>query len=187
MWVQRNAPPPIFQMVELAYLLRARLGEVLALTVKDVSESHVRLVRTKGSEGELTIVSDRLRAALEPARGGTHICHQYTEHGFRSAWARLKRRWSRTASNRSIFTTSKRLAYQITRLITQATGAPRCGGLMCGPFRRFLRRDSLGHRIPLIGLALPVIGVRPAVAVRPLVVTCGLVSPPAEVDVAYPW
>ena len=92
LWVQRNAPPPIFQMVELAYLLRARLGEVLALTVEDVTESHVRLVRTKGSEGELTIISDRLRAALEPARGGTHICHQYTEHGFRSAWARLKKK-----------------------------------------------------------------------------------------------
>ena len=51
-----------------------------------------RLVRTKGSEGELTIISDRLRAALEPVRGGTHICHQYTEHGFRSAWARLKKK-----------------------------------------------------------------------------------------------
>jgi integrase len=92
LWVQRNAPPPIFQMVELAYLLRARLGEVLALTVEDVTESHVRLVRTKGSEGELTIISDRLRAALEPVRGGTHICHQYTEHGFRSAWARIKKK-----------------------------------------------------------------------------------------------
>jgi len=92
LWVQRNAPPPIFQMVELAYLLRARLGEVLALTVEDVSESHVRLVRTKGSEGELTIISDRLRAALEPVRGGMHICHQYTEHGFRSAWTRLKKK-----------------------------------------------------------------------------------------------
>ena len=91
-WVKRNSPPPIYQMCELAYLLRARLGEVLALTVEDVSESHVRLVRSKGSEGELTIISDRLRAALEPVRGGTHICHQYTEHGFRSAWARLKKK-----------------------------------------------------------------------------------------------
>jgi len=91
-WVQRNAPAPIYQMCELAYLLRARLGEVLALTVEDVSESHVRLIRTKGSEGEMTIISDRLRAALEPVRGGTHICHQYTEHGFRSAWTRLKKK-----------------------------------------------------------------------------------------------
>jgi integrase len=91
-WVQRNAPAPIYQMCELAYLLRARLGEVLALTVEDVSQSHVRLIRSKGSEGEMTILSDRLRAALEPVRGGTHICHQYTEHGFRSAWARLKQK-----------------------------------------------------------------------------------------------
>lgn len=57
---------------------------------------------------------------------------------------------------------------------------------MSGPFRRFLRRDSLGHRVPLIGLALPVIGVRPAVTVRPLVVPGGLIWPPAVVDVAYP-
>jgi len=92
LWVQRNAPPPISQMCELAYLLRARLGEVLALRVEDVSESHVRLIRSKGSEGELTIISDRLRAALEPVRGGEYICHQYTEHGFRSAWARLKKK-----------------------------------------------------------------------------------------------
>jgi integrase len=95
LWVQRNAPPPIYQMCELAYLLRARLGEVLALRVEDVSESHVRLIRSKGSEGELTIISDRLRAALEPVRGGEYICHQYTEHGFRSAWARLKKKMVR--------------------------------------------------------------------------------------------
>ena len=78
-----------------------------------------------------------------------------------------------TSKVRVLATTSRTLA---------VTGALRCGGPTFGPFRRFLRRDSLGHRIPVIGLALPVIGVRPAVAVRPLVVPGGLVWPPAEVD-----
>ena len=90
--VLRMAPPPIQQIMEISYLLRARLGEVLGLTLEDLTDSHVRLIRSKGSEGELTIISERLRAALEPVRGVTHICHQYSEHGFRSAWARLKKK-----------------------------------------------------------------------------------------------
>ena len=49
------------------------------LTVEDVSDSHVRLIRLKGSEGELTIVSERLRAALSDVRGGDMVTHRYTE------------------------------------------------------------------------------------------------------------
>ena len=89
-WVRRNAPAPIYQMCELAYLLRARLSEVLNLKVSDVSDTHVRLIRLKGSEGELTILSDRLRDAVSDVRGGEYICHQYSESGFRSAWRRLQ-------------------------------------------------------------------------------------------------
>ena len=89
-WVQRNAPAPISQMCELAFLLRARLSEVLNLKVSDVSDTHVRLVRLKGSEGERTIMSDRLRAAVGDVRGGEYICYQYSESGFRSAWRRLQ-------------------------------------------------------------------------------------------------
>lgn len=88
--VLRMAPPPISQMMELAYLLRARLSEVLNLTVEDVSDTHVTLRRLKGSEGELTMLSDRLRAAVGDVRGGSHICYQYSESGFRSAWRRLQ-------------------------------------------------------------------------------------------------
>ena len=84
------APPPIQQMMELAYLLRARLSEVLNLTVDDVSDTHVTLRRLKGSEGELCALSDRLRAAVSDVRGGRHICYQYSESGFRSAWRRLQ-------------------------------------------------------------------------------------------------
>ena len=88
--VLRMAPPPIQQMMELAYLLRARLSEVLNLTVDDVSDTHVTLIRLKGSEGELTMLSERLSAAVSDVRGGSHICYQYSESGFRSAWRRLQ-------------------------------------------------------------------------------------------------
>ena len=84
------APPELRQYMELAYLLRARLSEVQALTVDDVSDTHVRLERLKGSEGELTVISDRLREALSDVRGEPHIVYQYTESGFRSAWRRLQ-------------------------------------------------------------------------------------------------
>jgi integrase len=86
----RMAPPPIQQMMELSYLLRARLTEVLNLTVDDVSEDHVRLIRLKGSEGELCRLSERLRAAVSDVRGHPYIVHRYSEHAFRSAWRRLQ-------------------------------------------------------------------------------------------------
>lgn len=91
------APPELRQYMELAYLLRARLSEVRALTVEDVSDTHVRLERLKGSEGELTVISDRLREALSVVRGHPHIVHQYTESGFRSAWRRLQARMRKEA------------------------------------------------------------------------------------------
>jgi len=86
----RMAPAPIQQMMELAYLLRARLSEVLNLTVDDVSDTHVRLIRIKGSEGELTVLSERLRAAVSEVRGHPYIVHRYSESAFRSAWRRLQ-------------------------------------------------------------------------------------------------
>jgi integrase len=89
-WVQRNAPAPISQMCELAYLLRGRLSEVLAIRVEHISDAHIEFYRLKGSEGELCALSDRLRAAVSDVRGGEYICHQYSESGFRSAWKRLQ-------------------------------------------------------------------------------------------------
>ena len=84
------APPPIQQMMELAYLLRARLSEVQNLKVSDVSDTHVRLIRLKGSEGELTMLSERLRAAVGNVRGDPYVVHRYSESAFRSAWRRLQ-------------------------------------------------------------------------------------------------
>ena len=88
--VRRIAPPPISQMMELAYLLRGRLSEVLAVKVEHISDTHLEFHRLKGSEGEMTILSDRLRDALSVVRGGEYVCHQYSESGFRSAWRRLQ-------------------------------------------------------------------------------------------------
>ena len=88
--VLRIAPPPIAQMMQLAFLLRGRLSEVLAIKVEDISDTHLEFNRLKGSEGEMTILSDRLRDALSVVRGGEYVCHQYSEHGFRSAWRRLQ-------------------------------------------------------------------------------------------------
>jgi integrase len=88
--VLRMAPPPISQMMQLAYLLRARLSEVQNLKVSDVSDTHVRLIRLKGSEGELTMLSDRLRGVLSDVRGGDMVTHRYSQSAFRSAWRRLQ-------------------------------------------------------------------------------------------------
>ena len=90
--VLRMAPPPIQQMMELAYLLRGRLSEVLAIRVEHIQDDCLEFHRLKGSEGELTVLSDRLRAALSDVRGGDYVCHQYGESAFRSAWRRLQGR-----------------------------------------------------------------------------------------------
>ena len=88
--VLRMAPPPIQQMMELAYLLRGRLSEVLAIRAEHIHDDYLEFHRLKGSEGELCELSDRLRAALSDVRGGEYVCHQYSESGFRSAWRRLQ-------------------------------------------------------------------------------------------------
>jgi integrase len=88
--VLRMAPPPISQMMELSYLLRGRLSEVLAIKVEHIHDDYLEFHRLKGSEGELCELSERLRDALSVVRGGEHICHQYSESGFRSAWRRLQ-------------------------------------------------------------------------------------------------
>ena len=55
-------------VMELAYLLRARIGEVLALRRADVSEVGVFLQRTKGSDSEVTRWSPRLKDAVKAAK-----------------------------------------------------------------------------------------------------------------------
>jgi integrase len=88
--VLRMAPPPISQMMELSYLLRGRLSEVLAIEVSHINDDYLEFHRLKGSEGELCDLSDRLRAALSDVRGDPYVCHQYSKSAFRSAWRRLQ-------------------------------------------------------------------------------------------------
>ena len=101
--VLRMAPPPIQQMMELAYLLRGRLSEVLAIKVEHIHDDYLEFHRLKGSEGELCELSDRLRAALSDVRGGEYVCHQYSESGFRSAWRRLQVKMDKVGIERFTF------------------------------------------------------------------------------------
>src|SRR5699024_10406891 len=72
-------------VMELAYLLRARISEVLALKPGHIQEAGVYLDRGKGSESEITLWSDRLVAAVEAARqmpghGRHYLVHNEKGH-----------------------------------------------------------------------------------------------------------
>lgn len=80
--VQACGSDMLVVVMELAYLLRARAGEVLALRRADLREEGLLLRRTKGSRSELTRWSDRLREAARAA----HALHRdvlspYLLHG----------------------------------------------------------------------------------------------------------
>jgi integrase len=90
--------------MELAYLCRARRAEVFSRTVSDCVGDGLILVRTKGSEGEITAWSPRLRAAVDAARalnqsaptpiGGAFLVHDRRgrpigKNAFDSAWRRF--------------------------------------------------------------------------------------------------
>jgi len=96
-------------MMELAYLLRARRGEITALRHSDLLPEGVQLHRSKGSEGEITAWSDRLRYAVDQAKainpqapspiGGTYLLHDKAgqpvkKNAFDSAWQRLMKKWA---------------------------------------------------------------------------------------------
>ena len=87
--VLRMAPPPISQMMELAYLLRGRVSEVLNIRVEDIHDDYLVFRRLKGSEGELCMLSERLREALSDVRADPYVCHRYSQSAFSSAWRRL--------------------------------------------------------------------------------------------------
>lgn len=65
---RQSSYPYIAPMMELAYLCRARSIEVRAFTEKHVTDEGILLLRTKGSMGEITAWSDRLRRAVKEAR-----------------------------------------------------------------------------------------------------------------------
>lgn len=91
-------------MMELAYLCRARRSEVNALMEADILPEGVRLNRGKGSEGEITAWTPRLRAAVDAAKSlhpnapapikGSYLIHDKAgapikKNSFDTAWRRL--------------------------------------------------------------------------------------------------
>lgn len=67
-----NAPAPLHTplapMMELAFLCRDRGAEIRNLSEGDILDKGIHLKRTKGSNDELTLWAQRLRAAVELAR-----------------------------------------------------------------------------------------------------------------------
>jgi integrase len=97
---------PLF--MELAYLCRGRWGEVSKLKKSDILPEGLRLSRSKGSEGEITAITPRLKAALEMCAaynpkapspiGGVFLIHNkrglpIRQNAFQTAWGRAMRDW----------------------------------------------------------------------------------------------
>lgn len=89
--------------MELAFLCRARLGEVINLQLKHKQEEGLLLERTKKSRTQFILYSERLNAALEAAKTLPGISFQkyllHDKHGqrlkeytFKSAWQRLMKK-----------------------------------------------------------------------------------------------
>ena len=93
--IKALANPYLVQIMELAYLCRMRKSEVLGLRREHIVEDGLTVIRSKGSEGEITLWSDRLRAAVSDVNGGEYICYGYSTQGFKSAWRRLIERTRR--------------------------------------------------------------------------------------------
>lgn len=97
---------PLF--MELAYLCRARWSEVAALKLSDLLDEGIRLERGKGSEGEITAWTPRLRAVVDECKAfntgapsplsGSYLIHDkkggaIRQNAFQSAWGRAMRKW----------------------------------------------------------------------------------------------
>lgn len=89
--------------MELAYLLRARVSEVLSLQREDLGDDGIHLRRAKGSESEITLWSPRLQAAVAEAKAvnraviSPYLLHttrgrQFTYTAVRQAFTRARER-----------------------------------------------------------------------------------------------
>lgn len=98
-WAAAGRYPYLWVMMELAYLLRARRSEVTALMRRQVGDGVIRWDRAKGSRGEVTRITPRLKAAIDGGKAlESDILSQYIVHrkgqrirknAFDSAWRRL--------------------------------------------------------------------------------------------------
>jgi integrase len=102
--LQTTRSPHLAIMMELAYLCRLRCSEVRNLKHSDIKDGYIRIVRGKGSLGELTRISKRLQAAIDSAKSlnamaptpitGAYLLHdakglKIQKNAFDSAWQRV--------------------------------------------------------------------------------------------------
>lgn len=98
--VQELAPDYAAVMMELAFLMRARKGEILALRREHVTDRGIFLERSKNSESEVTLWTPRLRDAYKAATAiNRGVISPWLLHGkdgdaikpeaFSTAWQRL--------------------------------------------------------------------------------------------------
>lgn len=111
---QAHASPAYLPIVaELAYLLAARISEVLALTRADLLQEGVRVARGKGSKTNVVAWSPRLRAATEaakalPARISTTLLLHDADGqplryaAVRSAWVASMKRCAKAAEQEGL-------------------------------------------------------------------------------------
>ena len=96
------ASPWLSVALELAYLCRARAGEVYALRRKDCTPEGLYIKRLKGSSSEITAYTERLVAVLDRAESLTgpsdylvrNAKGKITDSAHKSAMARLKAKMS---------------------------------------------------------------------------------------------
>lgn len=115
---------PLF--MELAYLCRARWSEVATLKDSDCLQQGLRIIRGKGSKGEITAWTPRLLAAVEACNGfnsrapvpiaGKYLIHDshglpIKQNAFQSAWGRAMRKWVAEGKERFTFHDLKAAGY----------------------------------------------------------------------------
>lgn len=99
-----SGSPYVAAFMELAVLCRARRKEVANITHKDVGREGIQMLRSKGSEGEITTWTKRLEGAVNYAKAihpdavtpinGPYLIHnkrgqKISDSCFKSAWQRL--------------------------------------------------------------------------------------------------
>lgn len=141
---------PLF--MELAYLCRARWSEVAALQVSDLLPEGIRLARGKGSEGEITLWTPRLRAAVDACQAynpkapspiaGSYLIHDHngdpiSRNAFQSAWGRHMRAWVAAGNERFTFHDLKAAGYSDQK--EQFAGHKDTSGKMHRTYNRKLR------------------------------------------------
>jgi len=112
--------------MEIGYLCRARWSEVAKLTDGHLSEQGIAIVRGKGSEGEITAWTPRLRKAVAdckafnsdaptPIQGG-YLIHDkrgkpIKQNTFQAAWGRHMRPWVKAGCERFTYHDIKAAGY----------------------------------------------------------------------------